>query len=552
MDALLLALALVLPQALPSQAAATQPPAAADLCIRIAKMTQTPDVARAHWGFSVAAPDGSPVCSLNATQLFRPASINKIFTSAAALALLGPDRTFSTRVAVNGVLSRGTLRGNLRLTGGGDANFGTQDVPYLPPAERPSIEEPELKTIPDIESLADQIVAHGVRKITGNVLGDDSYFAWQPYPPEWSAGDLMYGYGAPVSALSIHDNEVAIRVGRSESDLPIGKAGTVEKTAMEAIPSVPWFTLENDVALGNVKGSCDSGLDFARQPGSRVVKVVGQIPPSAKDCGETLAIEDPAEYAALALKLALEQRGVRISGRAKAHHWNPQLPGGVLTGENDDDPALQANFNQPRPLPVVCPEVPSGTPQITPTGAVLAIHTSPPLLADEIVTLKTSQNLHAEVLLRNLGAAYSCDHTERGSLHVLRQYLLHAGVDPGDFVLYDGSGLSSHDLVAPRALTTFLSFAAQQPWFSAWRTTLPVSGVDGTLHARFKDELKGRVFAKTGTLGESRTLAGYVLTDSGKLRSFAIMVDNHTPLSSADRGVMDRMVEAIAEDTAAP
>jgi D-alanyl-D-alanine carboxypeptidase/D-alanyl-D-alanine-endopeptidase (penicillin-binding protein 4) len=182
------------------------------------------------------------------------------------------------------------------------------------------------------------------------------------------------------------------------------------------------------------------------------------------------------------------------------------------------------------------------------SGSVLATHSSAPLNEDVMLTLKVSQNLHAEMLLRRLGLVVSCTQgsTAEGA-RLRRAFLLHAGLDPGDFVLYDGSGLSSHDLVAPRAAAQLLAYAAKQPWFAQWKTALPVGGEDGTLASRFPDPpLKDHVFAKTGTLGESRGLSGYVDGASGKEVIFSIFVDDHAPTGSDDRKVMDEIVAAIA------
>jgi D-alanyl-D-alanine carboxypeptidase/D-alanyl-D-alanine-endopeptidase (penicillin-binding protein 4) len=130
---------------------------------------------------------------------------------------------------------------------------------------------------------------------------------------------------------------------------------------------------------------------------------------------------------------------------------------------------------------------------------------------------------------------------------VVHGFLLHAGLDPGDFVFYDGSGLSGHDLVTPRATAQLLAYAAKQPWFAQWKAALPVGGEDGTLASRFADgSLKDHLFAKTGTLGESRGLSGYVDAASGKQVIFSIFVDDHAPSGSMDRKVMDEIVAAIA------
>jgi D-alanyl-D-alanine carboxypeptidase/D-alanyl-D-alanine-endopeptidase (penicillin-binding protein 4) len=146
--------------------------------------------------------------------------------------------------------------------------------------------------------------------------------------------------------------------------------------------------------------------------------------------------------------------------------------------------------------------------------------------------------------------------SQGAGLTALREYLPHTGIEPGDFNLVDGSGLSSYDLVTPRAVAKLLSFAAHdpktgapQPWFAAWRASLPIGGVDGTLADRFTTApLKGHVFAKTGTLGEARALAGYLDCASGQTVIFSILVGNHLPGSNADREVIDRIVAVIAAE----
>jgi D-alanyl-D-alanine carboxypeptidase/D-alanyl-D-alanine-endopeptidase (penicillin-binding protein 4) len=183
---------------------------------------------------------------------------------------------------------------------------------------------------------------------------------------------------------------------------------------------------------------------------------------------------------------------------------------------------------------------------------VIAQHSSPLLAADVTFTNKISQNLHAEVLLRNI-AQIDCD--ESGAYpKAVRQFLINAGIDKDDFVFYDGSGLSGYDLVTPRAVAKLLSFAAHdpktgapQPWFADWKASLPIGGVDGTLADRFTTApLKGHVFAKTGTMGEARALSGYLDCASGQTVIFSILVDHHLPGDSADRDAMDKIVAAIA------
>jgi D-alanyl-D-alanine carboxypeptidase/D-alanyl-D-alanine-endopeptidase (penicillin-binding protein 4) len=160
-----------------------------------------------------------------------------------------------------------------------------------------------------------------------------------------------------------------------------------------------------------------------------------------------------------------------------------------------------------------------------------------------------SQNLHAELLLRLLGKVHGTDGSFAEGSRVVRQFMVSAGVDDNDFFFYDGSGMSMDDRVAPRAITRLLTYAARQPWGTAWHDTLPIAGVDGTLSNRFKNSpLKGHMWAKTGTLNESNALSGYLTTASGKTLAFSIMVNGHRPGSNAEIQAIDRICEAIAAE----
>ena len=256
-----------------------------------------------------------------------------------------------------------------------------------------------------------------------------------------------------------------------------------------------------------------------------------------------VAITDPALFAADALKKALQRRAIVVEAEIGTHA-NPY----INSSDTEDLPAGMKMHATKPPAAVeeeedrrMCTAVPGAC-------RIVAEHTSPPLADDVVWTLKVSQNLHAEMMLRRLAQGYGSDATAAAGTWVLRQFLLEAGLDGGDFVFYDGSGLSSHDLVTPRLTAKLLAYASTQPWFAQWKAALPVGGEDGSLARRFpKAPLKDHVFAKTGTLGESRALSGYVDCASGKTVIFSIMVDTHTPVNSSDSAAMDAIVAAIAE-----
>jgi D-alanyl-D-alanine carboxypeptidase/D-alanyl-D-alanine-endopeptidase (penicillin-binding protein 4) len=515
--------------ALAAVAQGNQPVAAnAALAQQIDAVLAAPAVARAHWGVKVTAIDGTPIFGLNEGQLFQPASNAKIYTTTAAMALLGGDRTFETKVIGKGVFAGASkLKGDVVLVGGGDANLSGRQIPYLPPSLRPKV-VPGAPPLPKVDALrflaemADQVATTGLKVVDGDVVGDDTLFPWEPYPEDWSIDDTVWGYGAPVSALTLTDNQLTATITPGAA---VGLPAT-----MSLDPAIPYYTLD---LSGLTTGAPKSGthLQIERALGSKLLRVYGSIAVDAHPDEEELAINDPAEYAAIALKSMLEARGITVTGVAKALHRLPS---------ESEDFIARAKLQ-------VDTVGNAGSCSVTSAdGQVLASHRSPRVSDDITVTDKVSQNLHAELLLHQLGRASLCGSTAEGA-RMVRAFVEHAGVDKDDFVFFDGSGLSGHDLVTPRATAKLLQFATTQPWFADWKKSLPIGGEDGSLASRFpKAPLKDHVFAKTGTLGEARALSGYLDCASGRTVIFSIMDGNHTPRSSADREAMDRIVALIA------
>jgi D-alanyl-D-alanine carboxypeptidase/D-alanyl-D-alanine-endopeptidase (penicillin-binding protein 4) len=232
---------------------------------------------------------------------------------------------------------------------------------------------------------------------------------------------------------------------------------------------------------------------------------------------------------------ALRSRGIKVAGGAVSRH--------KYTNEIGDFAGERA-----QPLKLTRSDLAKVAAPVD-GRRVLAAHISVPVAQDITAINKSSLNLHAELLLRLLGKVHGTDGSFAEGARVVRQFLTNAGVDDGDFFLYDGSGLSQEDRTAPRAFTQLLTYAARQPWGAAWRETLPVAGVDGTLAGRFKDSpLKGRLWAKTGTHSEGNALSGYLTTASGKTLVFSILVNGHRPGSEAEVQAIDRIAEAIAAE----
>lgn len=496
-------------------------PRPANMAKTIDIILSDPAVARAHWGISVTTLDGKPIYAMNDRQYFKPASNAKLFTTAAALALLGPDFTMKTYVVAEGpVSSDGRLRGSLRLIGGGDPTLSGRAYPYNGHTERL---DPPFKAL---DELAAQVAASGIKSIDGSIVADDTLFAFERYGSGWGQDDLMWDYGAPVSALTVNDNVRFLTLA------PGARAGDAAVPAWN--PPLPDdATLLKNEATTSPTGS-EEHLGLDRQPDQSFLRAYGTIPAGGKPAGFGIAVQDAARFAGEGFAQALAAHGVTGNPTVQVSHR--------LSGDTRD---FEKESEQPLALkPLASAQLPFSLP---PNARIVAQRTSPPL--SEIVTVvnKVSQNLHAEILLRLLGKAEGDDGSIAQGARVVRQFLVSAGVPPDGFFFYDGSGLSPQDDITPHAATTLLSYAARQPWGSVYRASLPVGGVDGTLDNRFmQPSLKGKVFAKTGTISGVHTLSGYLTAASGRTLVFSILCNDHLPVTDTTRGAMDNIVAAIA------
>ena len=438
-----------------------------------------------RFGLVVAAEDGRELIAVSPDARFIPASNTKLFTTAAAFATLPGLDVPDTAGGASVVLETG--RGatpDVVLEGFGDAR---------------------LSSAPDcaancLAALADAVAAR-TRRVR-NVTGDDSFFPDQRWSPGMSWNNIPTSSGTASSALSLDDNELVLRVTATAPGQP------------PAVDALPYYVIDNR-AVTVLAGATQ--LDVDRLPGSNMLRLTGTIvmgpPPERLRVG----IDEPAHYAAWRLRAMLEARGVRVTGTVRARH-RPPGPAG--------------------------PPAPASGPAIE---RELLLRLAPPPLAEDLrVINKFSQNLHAELMLRRLGRQGGTGALADG-LAVVRAMLERAGLRRTDYDFSDGSGMSTYNRITPRGMVTFLRWAAAQPWGAAWRATLPVAGVDGTLARRFRGTpLEARLFAKTGSLNATSALSGYLTARSGRTLVFSFYA-NDVPEGASATPAMDAALVLIAD-----
>jgi len=490
------------PQSLPAtqQAAgkggeATENKAQERFAERAESLVSTAPVNKGEWGVLVVdAATGETLYEKNADRYFTPASNMKLLTTALALDKLGPGFRFRTTVETHGAIAQGVLSGDLILVGRGDPNLSNRKFPFDVKEE---FDGPPEKVLLE---LADQIVACGVKEISGDIVGDDSYFPRDRYPDGWEIDDMVWEYGAAISAIVLDDNTVTLTL------TPGDKAGDRLVGVVE--PTTPDFALRSEVTTSDKAEKAD--LTLVREPGSTMVVVSGTLPAKSAPQKRVLAIQEPAQHSASTLARLLADRGVKFWGTVRANH--------------EPDPAEASR-------------------------TVLAEHVSLPLGDTLKLVNKISQNLHSEILLRTAARQQGRWAKSDDLLKFPEEFYARAGIAPGDVVQEDGSGMSRHDLVTPRALVALLLYAQKQSWFPVFFGSLPVAGIDGTLSDRMKKAgMMGRIHAKTGSVTHVQTLSGFADTPGGRRLIFSFLSNNESVQDHEVHDALEGLCMAMVEE----
>lgn len=466
------------------------------LAQEIDRVIDASDLTRARWGvFVMSMKDGRVLYSRNGDKLFTPASNMKIYTTAAALDLLGADYRWRTSVyADKQPDAGGVIDGNVTLFGRGAPDLDSSGKRGL-------------------ASLADQLYQHGVRHVRGNIIGDESYFRGELYGLGWQWNDLQWYFGAEPSALTIDENSLELTIA------PANKIGSSATLTLNR--ETNYLHLTNHTTTAERDATTTIGIN--RGLSDNELLVWGDFPVGGRSFSAYLSVPKPALWAATLFKEALIARGIKVDGEASSRDFR------VAESERFD----------PQKAFEIAQE----------NSAALS----------EIVrhTNKESDNLYAELILRTLGKERGSSapdpdprkNRERGDdeagAAVVKTWLDRNGIATDDLEIRDGSGLSRLDLVTPEATARLLVAIAKTSAASAFHDSLPIAGRDGTLKPRLVRET-GRVFAKTGTLTYDHSLSGYATTPGNEILAFSIFCNDATGHSNPVR-VIDQIAGLLVQ-----
>lgn len=393
----------------------------------------------------------------------RPASNMKLLTAAAALSVLGQDYRFITEVLTDGLVKKKTLEGNLYLKGKGDPTL----------------------LIADFENMALEIKKLGIKKINGNLIGDDKWYDDVRYSTDLSWSDEQAYYGAQVSALTASPT-TDFDSGSVLVEIDPG-TGKGDRADVKVTPDTDFVKIINRTETVPEDGKKEIVIE--RQHAKNTIIIKGTIPLKSKIEKEWIGVWEPTRYAMALFKQALTDHGIQITGKTK-------------TGTTPDE--------------------------------AISLHTRQSIPLSELLVpfMKLSNNGHAETLVKEMGKVVKGEGSWEKGLAVLETELAKFGVDTDTLLLRDGSGISQANLIPANQISQLLFAVQNQTWFPTLLKSLPYAGeqdkmLGGTLRNRLKEPIfKGKVKAKTGTITSVSSLSGYVQTKSGQTLIFSIMLNN--------------------------
>lgn len=452
---------------------------------------QSPVLQGALWGGMAVYTDTDAALLFARNENIRltPASTLKLLTTAAALETFGPHHRFETNLYMQGMSDEnGTLNGSVYIQGGGDMTLGSTRVVGAETWQAVA------------RRWANSVKQAGVHQINGDLIADVSLFEGPTIAPKVNWENMGNYFAAPASALSFNDNSFEIHFKpQTRANAPVTVAYTV--------PDLPQIQLESFVTTDG-KSKKDNAYVYAA-PGQYELKIFGTIPINAKGFSIKAALPDPALFALQALRQALLEQGITVTGELKTMTTAPDYQ----------------------------------------TMTRLDKYLSPELKDIVLIVNKRSFNLYADMLLRQLAVHAGQKGSIENGLAQLKNFLTaHHIAGPNDIVLHDGSGLARDNLVTPRVLAATLNYMTKSPYFSYYYNSLATPDDRGDLLVlrRYLQPQKriGDVRVKGGTIDSVKAAAGYVRDKDGRLISFVFMANN---LAKTDESLF-RIHEAILKE----
>jgi len=448
-----------------------------------------PAFSEAHWGVVIQSlKNGEYLYVKNSHKNFIPASNMKLFTTAVALAKFGPEHRFKTKFYINGqVDENGVLQGDLIVMGTGDPTITGRN-------NRGENARP-------LEMWADSLIARNIRAIQGNIIGDDDYFEDETRGEGWAWDYESDWYAAQISALSFNDNCMDIYI------VPGDSLNAPAKIIM--IPETDYVQINNKILT--VRKGLEKDISFHRKPGTNQVEIRGALAINSPPRRDRFSIDNPTLFTVTIFKQVLEKRGISVAGKAY-----------------DIDDIADYSYSQ------------------SPENMIFENNSAP--LREIIDAInKMSQNLYAEILLRSLGAHFQGIGNAKNGIEVVKSFLKGIGIKTDQFLMYDGSGLSRLNMIAPIQIATLLKFMKKHEHGKYFYDSLPVAGVDGTIINRMQQTAaQGNVRAKTGYVGHVRALSGYMITADDEELVFSIIANNYSAPTSMANLIQDLVCERLA------
>ncbi|CAG9429655.1 MULTISPECIES: serine-type D-Ala-D-Ala carboxypeptidase [Providencia] len=326
-----------------------------------------------------------------------------------------------------------------------------------------------------IRNMVNALKQIGIHKVDGDLIVDISAFASHDKAPGWVWNDMTQCFSAPPAAAIIDRNCFSVSL------YPSDKAGEMAYIKTASFYPVNMFSEVKTLAKGSPEARyCE--LDVVPGELNRYT-LTGCLTQRSEPLPLAFAVQNGASYSGAIVKNELQVAGIELSGAVKKR-------------------------TQP-----------------TPQSQVLVKTESKPLHDLLKIMLKKSDNMIADTVFRTIGRDYyGVPGTWRSGSDAVRQVLKQkAGIDLGNTVMVDGSGLSRHNLITPATMMQVLQFIAKNDQQLDYISMLPLAGHDGTLRYRGGlDEagVNGKVSAKTGALQGVYNLAGFITTASGEKVAF--------------------------------